>query len=378
MCTAFKAEHYLRKIRLGQKREHEEPAAGASYGTQQVRPGKFSRAEEVDDQRWKKLTVNFVVQEKTLFGTCQKRVSFLGGIPTSLLPASGTRRRPAAPVTPAVVEKLHKMLCDASPSGERILSTRRYFESWCKVQSTSTRAQPIGALIALFSAFLTEGRGGLSPGSAAGYCRDLLEVFKLQERDGIEIALKAIESLDLTYAEILKRQAVDEPIDQIQAILDAIRTPAARATVIMMTCSGARAADAARLSYDHIKISETEIDVDFRVRKNGRSSQDRLHIVVPLRLRKSAADRGEIAKANFLTCDALNRVLKKVWKESPRGRPRPWTSYTFRRNFEHAVLDLFTDKSTGAIEYCKAIQFTGHANGKVLRASYGKAARISL
>ena len=62
--------------------------------------------------------------------------------------------------------------------------------------------------------------------------------------------------------------------------------------------------------------------------------------------------------------DFFNKALKKV-------QPCDTTSYSYRRLFIHTVLDSLTDE-TGLVDWCAAMQITGHKCEKTLRCSYAE------
>jgi len=120
------------------------------------------------------------------------------------------------------------------------------------------------------------------------------------------------------------------------------------------------------------------ITADVLVAKNRRSIGERttLHL------------RGDFSIFNFFDDNLRDDV--KVWCESAWPRTtietaillhwmykemKKTTTYTFRRQYIHRILDLLEDPSTGYIPYDKVISYTLHFEEKTVKAFYMKRAQ---
>jgi hypothetical protein len=306
-----------------------------------------------------------------------------GGVLVPRAPATRTRRPwTARGPTPAAAERVRRWA--TAPADPQILALWRAFTMWRR-QFFADRPVDVAVVAFVAHARVT---GNVSAGSAVTYMHHLVGAARqeglLRESPLIQ---KAWSGLALEAASAGTRHARDISDDECRSLLRVIRCQEARYALWCMFCFGLRLADFGRFEGWCARRSENRIRLEVRIAKNVRERAERFSF--ELEVREPAATF-EAALVDGRTpqkdCESLNGILAAAacqlgWKvvkgKNAPSAVRAPTTYSFRRNFMHSVIETFSSDRRGSltvkvVDWLSVCQISGHQQVKTLKASYDK------
>ena len=293
-----------------------------------------------------------------------------GGLNSERTPAEGQSRFKVHEVDKDDIDAVRHLVDSATPSAEATLSNHRKFLKWREENPTVVSN---GFAIAMFA---TQAAKTLSPGTASNMATAELKHLRSCGETIKDMAFlgHVIEGLDLQYAQLGAKHAVDITDEEAAGFLLQIKRIDVRALVWLMLTCGARDADLLRLVDLQMTIHEASLELEFRVTKTARSVADKRHVSFPFVHQLDKDVRAFLSKPHTLPgCDTVNKVLKaaKLKEENVGGKRRSITTYSFRRLFDQRVISWYTDPD-GCTEWLKVITWSGHADSKIISSTYAQ------
>ena len=292
-------------------------------------------------------------------------LNITAGVPSSCMPAPGTRCWGGALVTEKTLSRAEAIIILGAPTASQDLSIHRGFLQWRFRQGLT--GYPLGQTLAVFGAYLEE-----ADLKHSTICEYVQSAHKMCRRDGEACSDEILYKNFLKGAQLLAANdkpdhAIDVSFERILAILqklDRAKHDEWRFSIWMMVTCGARMSDLRRLKTAMISFSNGILKILFRVTKTSRDGSETYEVTVEQIAGLAFEQQWRIFLAQEkpfrLKADSVNKVLHHF------GFPE--TTYSFRRYFIQATIARFTEN--GHTEWCRVIEITGHQQGKTVRAKY--------
>ena len=299
-----------------------------------------------------------------------RSATFIGAHNVDRMPNAGKVRVEAQPLTTDDVQRAEELVAKGAPNSEPTLSLLRRYEDF-RAQNPQITSHGVGVLG--FCSQQTR-NGGIGPGTGRNMAKELLAILRASQEtiEGCPLVNAMLLGLEREYAELGAKHAIDitetEALDFLSRV---IRLDVRAALWLLLTC-GARVADLLRLEDEQLilDVVARRLRVVFKVTKNRTTVSEKYDVSFPF---MSSPDAEVVAFLNsgrqLPNCDSINHVLKKGKFKSVGVRNI--TTYSFRRVFEHRIIEWYTDED-GITEWTKVIAWTQHQDDKALKGHYNK------
>ena len=297
-----------------------------------------------------------------------RSTTFIGHHDVARTPGQGKVRIEPHPLTSADVERATALVAKGTPNSESSLSVLRRYDEFRKANPAITSH---GVGILCFCSQQVR-KGGVGPGAARNMAKELLTTLRtsMETIENCPLVNAMLLGLEREYAEIGAKHAVDITEAEALEFLSHVNRVDVRAALWLILTCGARVADLLRLEVEQLFIDLVgrRLRIVFKVTKNRTMVSEKYDVSFPFMTNPDA----EVV--NFLNlgrqlanCDSINYVLKKAKFKFEGGRSI--TTYSFRRVFEHRVIEWYTDED-GIVEWTKVIAWTQHQDDKALKGHY--------
>ena len=302
--------------------------------------------------------------------------TFVGAHDLAGMPTSGKVRVEPQPLSSDDVERAGKLVGKGAPNSSNVLSITRRYDEFRKLNPQIT-SHGVGVLG--FCAQQTR-CGGVNPGTGRNMAKDLLGILRAagEAIESCPLVNAMLLGLEREYAELGAKHAPDITEDEALDFLKRIVRHDVRAALWLLLTCGARVADLLRLVDDQITMDfiARRIRIIFRVTKNRTKVSDKADISFPFMTDPDEeVVRAIASQHNLPNCDSINYVLKKAKFKFVGGRSI--TTYSFRRVFEHRVIEWYTDED-GITEWTKVIAWTQHKDDQALKGHYNKVVMLKV
>jgi len=312
-----------------------------------------------------------------------KVAEFVGPLNISHMPQAGKLKVTPGPVSHEDITRVeHLVESGATGTATSLSNLRRYND----FKSLNPQLQSHALALMAFGAQQSR-QGGLDPGSARNLVSDVFETLKQSgERIGeCPLLNRLLNGLKTEKAQKGASPALDITEEEAIQYMRNIKKRIDVRTVIwlMLTC-GARVQDllhVEKLDQFLLDLVNKQLYIEFRVTKQRRSITDVFKAYFPFYVEPDEEVIDKLTNtclSQLPDCDSVNKVLKKVCPANMNYTSHPYpTTYSFRRLFDHRVIDWYTG-GDGIVEWSKVIEWTTHKEVRALRGHYAKATVLKL
>jgi hypothetical protein len=175
------------------------------------------------------------------------------------------------------------------------------------------------------------------------------------------------------------RRAEDADEETLIRFLNTMSSSPERTQLALMMLTGQRNEDLNGTGVMRI-VSPSHVVFDVLITKTRSMPEERATLQLKNGLcifpELSASLQADIRSWAALTREArsvkpVGNVLRVLRQAEPSSR---FTSYTFRRQYIHKVIDHFTDRETGYVDWKKVTSFTLHFDEKIVKSVYARTA----
>lgn len=280
-------------------------------------------------------------------------------------PARKRRVQEGAPMRAGTAAKVAAIIQEANPNASQASAVYRWFHAWLQVNEHLITGG-MGSAVAFWCASIEDFYAATT---MVTYVQLLMKVFS-RMRLAIEdtcLITDCLKCYNHRAANSVIRHAMDIDLQDAFLMYHHIQEVDVRASILLTTCTGARAEDATKL--DHISITldlqNCKLGVDFKSTKNRRAANQRYSIKVPLIIFPDAEVVAFLSSPHliFPNADRINRVMAAAGLKGI-------TTYSFRRLFIHTRIEAHTHDAR--TDWLAVIEDTGHKIPDNVKSHYAK------
>ena len=305
-----------------------------------------------------------------------RSATFVGHHDVTKMPQRGKVRVESDELSPEDVDRATGLVAKGVPDSGTSLSVLRRYEEFRKLNPNIT-SHGLGILGFCAQQVRPDGVG---PGAARNMAQHLLTTLRMSNEtiENCPLVNAMLLGLDREYAERGAQHAIDINEDEALDFMSRVKRVDVRAALWLMLTCGARLADLLRLADEQLAIdlAARRLRIVFKVTKNRTTIGEKYDVSFPFMITPDAEVIKLLSNGHKLPgCDAINRILKQA-KFKIEGE-RSITTYSFRRVFEHRVIEWYTDND-GITEWTKVIAWTQHQDEKALKGHYNKVTMLKV